>query len=65
MLFAVIDELGQVLQINEVFGSAETLEEFNSRLSQGRQAIECSHEVTLSHIYDFDKQEFVLPPEPQ
>lgn len=62
MKFAVINTQDcMVKQINEAF-TAETLDEFNSRLPDGRQAIECGDEVTLQHAY-VDGQ-FVLP-EPQ
>lgn len=62
MRFAIINTAdGAIRQTNEAF-TAETLAQFNARLPEGQQAIECNPEVSLQHIY-VDGQ-FVLP-EPQ
>ena len=47
-----------IRQINEVFGSSESLEQINSRLDEGQRAIECGAEVGLQHTWNAETHEF-------
>ena len=61
MRFAVINTTdGVIRQINEAFTS-ETLEQFNARLPEGQQAIECGPEVGLGHTYNAETEAFEPP----
>lgn len=62
--FAVINIVdGTIRQINEVFGSAESLEQINARLAEGQMAVECVVGVSLEHTWNAETEGFDPPAE--